>query len=165
MPRELKILKEGGWFLGRDDCEGYPVSYRYALCYSLRNYLEKCNYDDEAKGKEALGDLRACINAGSTYSESYFIELLPLRDGGFVVVDQADGIFPLVLYPDNRSDIEKRLRVLAYENSVVDVIDKYDAIYRFFRAHSTEPWDPGFQQNLWRAAGFQYPPVRSEITQ
>jgi len=85
MPRQLRILKEDEWFLGRDRCDGYPVSYRYALCYSLRKYLDRCDYD-EAKGETALDDLKNHITSGSSYCEDHFVELLPLRDGGRVDV-------------------------------------------------------------------------------
>lgn len=156
MSRKLRILDEDDWFLGKDGCEGYPVSYRYALCYSLRRYLEKCDYD-ENRGCQALKYLRDAIASGANYSEKDFAELLPLKSGGFVVVDQADGMFPLVLYANSRDDVESRQRVSAYEKSLEDVMNAYNAIFRYFRARSTQVWDQAFQTGLWKAAGFAYP--------
>ena len=141
------------WFLGMDSKQDYPISYRYVLCHSLLNYFKFDGFDP-CHGSVALKNLLSAIQNHQYYKKNNFIELLPLENEGFTVVDQADGIFPMVLYPNTRSDKDKKERIYAFKKSVEDVIDKYAKIFVYFTSNKTDIWTKEFQENLYEAAGF-----------
>lgn len=160
MARDLKILNEGEWFLGKDDCEGYPISYRYVICHSLLSYLNSVQFD-KVKGLEVLQKLKERIESKRDFHEDDFIEMFPLsEDWGFVIVDQSDGIYPLVIYSQKRETdlgvVKHSERVSAFDVSLYDVIEKYDAIYDALNQHGLIDWDKDFQEKLFRSVGFEY---------
>ena len=114
-------------------------------------YLEECEYD-ESKGKQVLEKLRAVIfnQEEKYYKKENFIELFKLEDDwGIVIVDQADGIFPLVLYTEKRDDVEHTERVSAFLNSVDELMSQYESIFQFLKCNQTDEWDINFQENYF----------------
>ncbi|OHB79963.1 MAG: hypothetical protein A2Z25_08345 [Planctomycetes bacterium RBG_16_55_9] len=149
MSRELEVLKKGKWFLRTEQASNgdreqsgrnYTIDYRYAICYSLLNYLNECGHNKDA-GKEVLKDLSESVSKSEPNKQpDNFIELIPLAEKkGLVAVDKARGMFPLVLYSDSKN------RNLAYEYAVKDVSDNYDNIYPLLEGYSVEDWDEEFQ--------------------
>ena len=105
MPRDLEILKpeNESWFLGIDGEQRYPICYKYVICYSLREYLKRHDYD-RTEGKRILNELREAFrHPNEVFEVADFIDLYPFVDSqGFVVVDQTNGIYPLMLYSGER---------------------------------------------------------------
>lgn len=152
MKRDLRSRRDS-WFLGKDSFEEDSISYRYALCYALRGYLEKCDYD-ETKGREALQDLKSHILNRSSYARDGFIEVVVLRDRGLVMVKQRGLMHPLVFPTDECTEESGEKSVAVFLRSVVEVLAKYQSIYYFLRAYSANEWDQYFQEMLFLAAHF-----------
>jgi len=148
MGKRLRILEKDcwKWFLvtkdwapdGQGDGK-YNTDYRYAVCYSLLHYLAKSDHDKN-RGEQALRELCSCFDAGSNFSKEDFLEVLWLRDGGFVVVDRAKGMYPLVCNRNNRDH--------EYEQAAHDVLDNYDAVFSVLRDHRIDNWTKEFQEQL-----------------
>lgn len=159
MPRNIRILKEDAWFLGVDGYQKYPICYRYVICYSLLCYLNSNGCNKEL-GIEALRELQNNIQNGEYFLRENFLEVFPLQDGqGFVVVDQADGIYPLVIYSENserRNEVNVNERVSAFQASLNDIIEKYGNIFIILKDKTPDDWSKEYQENLFQAAGFTY---------
>ena len=160
MSRDLEILRKDEWFLGADNCQKYPIYYRYVICYSLLSYLNNVLFDKN-EGLKVLQELQKAINDESYFKKKKFIELFPLKENwGFVVVDQADGIYPLIIYSEKRETelgaVTRSQRVAAFQLSLNKVIEKYDEIYDTIKQHDLSDWSKEFQENLFRAVGFEY---------
>ncbi|MCK4532314.1 hypothetical protein KAU39_00885 [bacterium] len=152
MPRNLKIMKEGEWFLGKDEKQEYPVCYRYVICYSLRSFLCSVDFDKDL-GLMALKELKDNIGKKSHFKKDYFLEIFPLKeDLGFVVVDQSNGIYPLVIYAEGIGDCNQK--VTAFKMSIDEVIRSYDKIFDIFSEGKSADWTKGYQENLFEKAGF-----------
>jgi hypothetical protein len=152
MPRNLKILKENEWFLGKDEKQGYPVSYRYVICYSLRCYLCSIDFNKDS-GIKALEELKSSIEKKSYFKKECFFELFPLKeDLGFVVVDQSNGIYPLVIYAEETGDCNQK--VLAFQMSIDEVIKNYNKVFNVFSEDKSADWTKEYQENLFGKAGF-----------
>jgi hypothetical protein len=159
MGRNLRILREEDWFLGKDDHQNYSINYRYVICYALLSFLSKNDYGKGA-GRRKLEKLQEKILAGDHFMERDFLEVFFLEgDGGLVVVDQSEGIFPLILYSNIRTDVDKRERVFAFEKSLEDVIKNYDAVFEYFEGETVDSWNENFQKGLHERAGFSYETV------
>jgi hypothetical protein len=173
--RKLTILDahKVEWFLGPDNVQrNYtPVCYHYVICHSLLNYLTENDYDFD-KGKEVLERLLESAGNGSEgqpshFREEGFMELLPLAENwGFVVVDQSDGMYPLVCYSDKRvkrikenSDVEVdyRNRATAFREALKNVSDKYFEVHEHLKNKKPEDWTKKFQEGLFQATdGFAF---------
>ncbi len=152
MPRNLKIMKEDEWFLGKDEKQDYPVCYRYVICYSLRSYLCSTTFNKDS-GLTALKELKNNIEKKSHFKKERFLELFPLKeDLGFVVVDQSGGIYPLVIYAEGIGDCNQR--VPAFQMSIDAVIGSYDKIFDVFSEDKSADWTKEYQENLFGKAGF-----------
>lgn len=157
-----------GWFLGTDNEQQQykPVCYHYVICHSLLNYLVGQDYDYD-KGKEALGTLLEKLGSQKTGQPpehlrlEEFMELLPLtinkKDWGYVIVDQADGMYPLVCYSDERAkeieqDTETKVnyknRASAFKAALRNVLDKYDEVYKCLKGRTPNEWNKEFQESL-----------------
>ena len=151
MPRNLKILKENEWFLGKDEKQDYPVCYRYVICYSLRRYLDSTGFDKNS-GIKTLRELKSSIENKAHFKKEWFLEIFPLKeDLGFVVVDQSNGIYPLVIYAEGIGDCSQRFS--AFENSIDEVITNHDNIFDVFSADKSTDWTKEYQENLFEKAG------------
>ena len=154
MGRQVKILKKRDWFLGKDSKQDYPINYRYVICYALLSLLSRNGFDKKAT-REKLHELEGSINSGRHFLETGFLEVIALEgEWGLVVVDQSGGIYPLILYSNKRQGGNVDERITAFENSLEDVIQNYNAIFSYFQGHSLASWDQNFQEGLFEAAKF-----------
>lgn len=105
------------------------------------------------------------------------MELLPLtideKDWGYVIVDQADGMYPLVCYSDERAKkmeldsetkVNYRNRASAFKAALRNVLDSYDDVYGYLNGHRSEEWNKEFQENLFvNTDGFGFLNVPPEV--
>lgn len=179
---EPRIVTEvGEWFLnshshssnGDGGSRQYQVDYRWAICYSLLNFLHPTGgatrqanttrstetLFDSTGGKKVLENLRQALSAKTYWVEEGFIEVFPFEAesngddlNGYVVVDKADGMYPLVLYSSSGRDT-------AYREALDDVIQLYDEIYpHLSQAGGTGDWDEDFQSNKIAKIPWNYAP-------
>jgi hypothetical protein len=73
---------------------------------------------------------------------------------GLVVVDQTEGIYPLILYSKKRKKEEGEERITAFQKSLNEVIEKFELIYSYFKDHTRDSWNREFQEGLFESAGF-----------
>ncbi len=147
MPRDLRILNENSWFLSEE--QEYPIFYRYVICYSLLFYFNANN--SREKGKKALEFLHdALIDGMMTIRNSDFLDLYPIEDGKiFLIIDQSNGIYPLVLYSDEVIREGHKGRVYAFQKSVEDILSNYDDIYeKLLTITFPDGWTEDFQKEL-----------------
>lgn len=147
MPRDLRILNEDPWFLSEE--QGYPIFYRYVICYSLLYYLNEKKHTRE-EGLTILKKLSVAIDNKRMLREVDFLELFPFKDDeGFVVIDQSNGIYPLTIYSEEIAREGRKERVYAFQKSVEDVINNYDKICEKLN-NVTFPtgWTEDFQNSL-----------------
>jgi hypothetical protein len=158
MGRNARILEKKSWFLGKDDKQEYPISYRYVICYALLSFLSENKFNKQ-DALEKLETLRGAIEDGKTSSGTGFLDVFVLEEGwGFVVVDQTGGVYPRVLYSKRRKKVDADERIAAFRASLDDVIDKFERIYSYFKRRKADPWkwDRKFQEKLFKEAGFTY---------
>lgn len=158
MPRNLRILQEEDWFLWKDSCQRkYPINYRYVICYSLLCYLNSNSWNEEL-GIISLRELQDSVQNKTYFLRENFLELFPLQDGqGFVVVDQSDGIYPLLIYSENserRNQENINERVSAFEESLKIIIGNYCNIFDIIKHKSPESWNQEFQEKLFNIVRF-----------
>ena len=160
------VLENGNWFLnslvatnnGENIQRKYKIDYRYAICYSLLNFLHPCR-DNENKsnknisseelflmkeGQQALNDLKDILKENKYWKKNEFLEVIPFENGGrkgCVIVDKSDGLYPLVLYAGKD-------RLKAYSQSLENVISLYENhVYPCLcKAKSIKDWSQTFQQ-------------------
>jgi len=155
MPRELRILKGEKWFLYEGDRPsgkfGYPIYYPFVICHALFRYTwtfgknwSKCN--------DVLREIIDAMDENKMFSRSYFLELLPFtleEERGFVVVDQSDGCYPLVLYPPSFKRQERRDRVEPFRLSLGEVKDNLEKIKQILGSLEVpSDWTEQVQQTL-----------------
>ena len=160
MSRCLEILEKADWFLATTEINIFPISYRLVLSYALRNYLTTLTDVPFEKGSSVLEALYDSLDNEEHYHEEHFVELIPLiptkNDRGFVLIDQSEGIYPLVIYPEADTTKNQRERVGAFRESLEEVIDRYTNIYDYFKENACKSWTEQFQDDFHTSAGFTY---------
>lgn len=160
------VIEEGRWFLNSHNSDGngtreYEVDYRYAICYSLLNCLHPSGdgtmanvveplfeADAQKQGKMVLQQLQDAISQEKYWQKDHFVEAIPFtyeRNGssktGYVIIDKANGMYPLVLYSESPG------RLKAYQNALDDVSSLYENdVYPLLKNHTVADWDPTFQE-------------------
>ncbi len=164
MSRGLEILEKGDWFLATTETNICPVNHRLVLSYALRNYLTMLSDAPFEKGNSVLEALHDSLENEEHYHEAHFIELIPLiptkNDRGFVIIDQSQEIYPLVIYPEADTTKDQRERVGAFRESLEEVIDRYTNIYDYFQENTCKSWTEQFQEDFHTSVGFTYQKIR-----
>ena len=165
------VTEEGRWFLNsrygskgkNEDGREYEIDYRYGICYSLLNYLRPyrngeienvvgplLDTDVREDGKEVLEQLRNAITKTECWQKDNFLRAIPFEyefNGsaatGYVIIDEADGMYPLVLYSGTQG------RLNAYERALQDVSTLYENhVYPSLKDRVVNDWDREFQKKV-----------------
>jgi hypothetical protein len=175
------VTEEGSWFLNSRHSHQadrkYEVDYRYAICYSLVNYLRPpgngqieeepgplLQPDIRRQGREVLKRLRDAINKRAYWEEANFVQVIPFEyeendvpEKGCVIVDKSDGMYPLVL------DLS-RGRLNAYQQALDDVLALYENdVYPQLEGQTTENWTKEFQGNTLSKIPWNYQEEASAV--
>ena len=129
---------------------GYPIFYRYVICYSIaQNILgnnQERNYDWIS---QEMTKLIEAFHKKELYSCPDFLELYPLaEETGFVLVDQTNSCYPLIIYDERFDKEDKKPRVYALGKSLEDVNENLEIIYRKLLDLLYEDWTEDFQKDL-----------------
>ncbi len=157
MGRELDILEKPGWFLREekygDYNSSYPIYYRHAITYSITKSMLKANFQNKGKNwiEKQIEDIIDAIENNEEYLEKDFIEVYPLKNNkGYVLVDQTDSYFPLIIYSENCNRDGKTERVRALKKSLKDIIDGLDDVYKkISQLNQISGWTEDFQRELY----------------
>lgn len=152
MPRDLRILNQGEWFLQEEKRDGgnpgYPIYYRYAIAYSIANTILNGKTKDWV-AKE-IEQLITSIKEKKPFVSKDFVEVYPLvEDKGYVLVDQTNSYYPLIFYSLFPERNGKR-RDTPLMHSLQDIKNGLDQIYeKLSELRTIDDWTPEFQQELF----------------
>lgn len=153
MSREIKICNQPLWFLAEpkkvDGSLGYPIFYRYAISYSIAQNISKPEKDYKWISEE-MEKLINCFKNKEVYICPDFLELYPLVDNkGFVLVDQTDSYYPLMIYDERLEKEDKKSRVYPFGKSLEDINNNLEKIYnKLLELIYDQVWDQEFQTEL-----------------
>lgn len=162
-PRFISEVSEGKitnyndlWFLRdsqRISGSSYPIDYTLVILYSLRNWMKCTNKGtDEAKKKlETLLD-SLTKKTGQNFKEAYFLEVYFLNNtfGSYCVVDQSNGIFPLILYGENdRKDPDDKDRMDGFITRLKIILETFNKVRPLLENKSE--WTSDYQLELLKA--------------
>ncbi|MBD0389594.1 MAG: hypothetical protein ICV54_24595 [Nostoc sp. C3-bin3] len=153
MSRYVEICKKPEWFLAQAKQEdgrlGYPIYYRYAICYSIAQNITKPGKNLEWITQE-MNELIKSFKEKKLYICDDFLELYPLAENtGFVLVDQTDSYYPLIIYAERLEKEDKKSRVYAFGKSLDDINENLENIYnQLLGLMYGEIWDEKFQKEL-----------------
>jgi len=165
------VTEEGHWFLnsrhGSQEENGndreYEVDYRYAICYSLLNYLRPSKNGEienpvgplletpvREDGKKVLLQLRDAIGKEECWQKDDFLKAVFFEyehngssETGYVIIDEANGMYPLVL------DSGTYGRLSAYQRALEDVSALYEnEVYPLLKSHTVNDWNQAFQEKV-----------------
>ena len=150
MPRDLRILNVGEFFLYEGDREtgmGYQLCYPYVITFSLFNFWSKGGTTEESE--EALNELKSAVENRRIFRRDEFMEAFPLiRNNGFVVTDQGNGCYPMLIYSENVPRDGKE-RETAFKLSIEDVITHHAELKEMYDSiNFPDDWDESFQERL-----------------
>lgn len=154
MPRKLEICTQPEWFLAQEKNIngqlGYPIYYRYVICYSIAQNINKISGRDYAWISEEMNKLIEAFQEKKLYICPDFLELYPLAENtGFALVDQTNSCYPLIIYAERTEKEDKKSRVYAFGKSLEDINNNLEQICnKLVDLIYGGDWDEKFQKEL-----------------